>query len=900
MDSPEAPHPAPEVTSPHDSTDRSDARRWRLLANRLLVFLGAALLAAALIFFFAYNWAELHRFGKFAVGFTAFLTAVGFAVCSPKRRNATTMAGAPVCEREHAPGMEAGTARHRAALFAAALCVGALLALIGQIYQTGADLWELFAIWAVLALPFALLSRGAETWLLWLGIANMALALWLEQSWLFIAQGDAVPRQLLCGSVFNAVCLVLAERFAHSPLFTPNRSLPRTAALLALGGLCTGACAGVFSDLYAHFIPLFIAGSVLALALYRHTRFDLVMIAIGGSSVIIFGTIALGKLANSIGGRHVWEFAAMSCSGFLIVTSGLFTAWLLQLHRAQKSPEALAASVSSDAATESASRTLAPHAPEVATRPLPSAQPSAIAPKTAPKAPVWINLLQGIAAWIAAGLLASSLAAPFWIFEGGLWVIALAFIGGALVLFYKVRGVVFFDQAALSLSLCGQCLFLIQAFDHWTQLGDNTALSLSLVVALGLFALRTPLLHRTLCLLWAAGCLYWIAKPSYETHVLFGIGFSTLTILLWLGRARWAAHKLAEYVLSLAHASSLVAWAFLGWNYFYYAIRFWGRPETPREFALLYSTASAAILVGIVAWLCRPLYATDATERAKKQATLLLCAAGLFAAIAYRDPALVLCTALLLATYAARQRAWFTAMLVALPLLIWQLYYSFEQTLLMRSLTLAGSGALLLALRQAIALITREETNKKTAPTPRAPFQFGPFQRGLSAATALGLALCLWGIWGNERTLSHGQPVLVELAPVDPRSLMQGDYMTLRYALDTQISDSLPSRYDDTAWRTAPRSHYAYLTLDEAGRVTSLHSTGPELAPLPEGSSLALKLRGQARRPSIGPNAFFFQEGHGAVYEAAKWAELRVDPSGKALLLNLRNEALEILGETKR
>jgi len=901
--------PAPQVSAPHAPTAHSDARRWRFLGNRLLAFLGAALLAAGLIFFFAYNWADLHRFAKFAIGFVAFGAAVGFALFSSRRRNVTAMTRASVRDREHAPRTAVDTIRYRAALFAAALCIGALLALIGQVYQTGADLWELFALWALLVIPFALLSRGVETWLLWLGVANTALVLWLGEALSIFGHLDELSTMLLCAIAFNAAYLLLAERFSRARLFTPNRALPRIAALLAFGGLCGGACGGVYSEDFAHFIPIFIAATVLMIALYRHYRFDLVMLAMSGTGAITFGTIALAKLFTRGSSMHAWELAAMSCATFLIVSSGLFIAWLLKLHREEKFSKPNT-SLPSPAQAEAKQ-------PAEAQRAMPLTEPDAAVRSAtatlrqkkgtaAPAAPIWLSILQGIAAWIAAGMLASSLAAPFWLFKGGVWLIAGVFIAGAITLFYKVRGSVFFDQAALSLSLAGQGLLCASVASQWDDVSLKTVFTLSIVVALALFTLRTTLLHRTICLLWAATCLYFIVEPGYATHVFFGLGFSAATILLWLTRTRWAAYQLSDYVFSLAQASSLIAWAFLGWNYFYHHAVFW-KKEIPHEFSLLYSTASAAILVGLVAWLCRPLYANaNAPERAKKQAALLLSAAGLFAALAYRDPALVLCAALLLATYAARERSWFTAMLVALPILIWQLYYSFEQTLLMRSLTLSGSGALLLGLRKAVALLNGKDANKPTAPKPRTSFEFGPFQRGVTAASVLVLALCLWGIWSNERVLAHGQPVLLKLAPVDPRSLMQGDYVTLRYELDDEIRSTFPLTYHYPTWRDfdeareAPFPRYAYLTLDEESRIAALHSTGATLAPLPEGTTLALKLRRKGRWPKIGLNAFFFQEGQGELYETAKWAELRVDPSGKALLLNLRDETLKILGETKR
>jgi len=164
-------------------------------------------------------------------------------------------------------------------------------------------------------------------------------------------------------------------------------------------------------------------------------------------------------------------------------------------------------------------------------------------------------------------------------------------------------------------------------------------------------------------------------------------------------------------------------------------------------------------------------------------------------------------------------------------------------------------------------------------------------RRHLNAVLLLALALVIgvawWSVAGLERTLRDGRPVLVELAPVDPRSLMQGDYMALSFAIDAR----LPRR----AGERLPR--YVYVNLDEENRA-SLASAGDTL-PAPAGQ-IALKIRLRDRGISIGPNAFFFQEGQGAVYARARWGELRVDDSGRALLAALRDENLQVLGEQHR
>ena len=46
------------------------------------------------------------------------------------------------------------------------------------------------------------------------------------------------------------------------------------------------------------------------------------------------------------------------------------------------------------------------------------------------------------------------------------------------------------------------------------------------------------------------------------------------------------------------------------------------------------------------------------------------------------------------------------------------------------------------------------------------------------------LTVLNYGIYAKEQIKEHGETLLLALAPVDPRSLMQGDYMRLRYAIE--------------------------------------------------------------------------------------------------------------------
>ena len=134
---------------------RPDATRWRRHAAKLLNAAGLGSCAAGLLFFVAANWQDWGVIGRFALLQTALLAAVAVALWRP-------------------PPSGAG----RGALIAATCTLGALLALYGQTYQTGADLHELFFGWAALALPFALAGTSGALWAIWWTVLNVALALY--------------------------------------------------------------------------------------------------------------------------------------------------------------------------------------------------------------------------------------------------------------------------------------------------------------------------------------------------------------------------------------------------------------------------------------------------------------------------------------------------------------------------------------------------------------------------------------------------------------------------------------------------------------------------------------------------------------------------------------------------
>lgn len=145
-------------------------------------------------------------------------------------------------------------------------------------------------------------------------------------------------------------------------------------------------------------------------------------------------------------------------------------------------------------------------------------------------------------------------------------------------------------------------------------------------------------------------------------------------------------------------------------------------------------------------------------------------------------------------------------------------------------------------------------------------------------------------VWRYEYAMSSGEVVLLRLAPVDPRSLMQGDYMRLNY----EIARELTSR---DARATQDKGSDTLVIRLDAHQVASLVADGkPERLASDE---RLLQVHQNERQWQIGPDAYFFEEGTGQQYEAARYGEFRLQADGKTLLVGLRDEAYQPIGQTR-
>ncbi|QYJ99835.1 DUF2157 domain-containing protein [Shewanella psychrotolerans] len=149
---------------------------WQQKIEQLLLWLGVLLLAAGVIIFLAFNWQDFGKFGKFAL-VQALLLICSFSYTWFRWQERDSLVD----------GL--GATKANSALLGLSFMIGALLALVGQTYQTGADPWQLFAIWSLCLLPLAWLSGFDLLWLKLLLLLNVSVVLyfstWPQALWWF-------------------------------------------------------------------------------------------------------------------------------------------------------------------------------------------------------------------------------------------------------------------------------------------------------------------------------------------------------------------------------------------------------------------------------------------------------------------------------------------------------------------------------------------------------------------------------------------------------------------------------------------------------------------------------------------------------------------------------------------
>ena len=294
------------------------------LVRRGLGLGGVLSVAAGVVFFVAANWEAIAVSGRFALLEALLVAATAAAIVWPPP--------APV---------------GKLALLGAFLLTGALLALFGQTYQTGADVYELFLAWAGLGLPLVVAGRWSVGWAAWVLVVNVSLALlcgWLPGVhilWTVLGGlGLGAPLLFAAATVLNLALWAACEAAAGTRLAAVaspwlGRLVVATAAGFAGWGAIVQILLGETSGLRGLGLGHRSGGGLLALVLLVaggavgwHTlrrRRDVFPIAAVAAVLIAVGTALLGRGLGSESSLEAMFFALAAW----LVGSSTAAGWVL-------------------------------------------------------------------------------------------------------------------------------------------------------------------------------------------------------------------------------------------------------------------------------------------------------------------------------------------------------------------------------------------------------------------------------------------------------------------------------------------------------------------------------------------------------------------------------------------
>jgi uncharacterized membrane-anchored protein len=242
---------------------------------------------------------------------------------------------------------------------------------------------------------------------------------------------------------------------------------------------------------------------------------------------------------------------------------------------------------------------------------------------------------------------------------------------------------------------------------------------------------------------------------------------------------------------------------------------------------------------------------------------------------------------LLVLAYCASAGRWRVASAAGLAAawIIGAFYYQLAWPLADKALLLAGAGVVLGALAWWAARSTQAFHTASPAAGTAGVAGFSKPQAGLAFAAVLVLLVANGGIWQKENLIAHGQPLFVPLVPVDPRSLMQGDYMALRFAFSDAVHVA------DIPLAAGQRPHVV-AKRDARGIATVVR---PDLGAPLAADELRIELSPKNGDWVLVTDAWFFKEGEAERWAGAKYGEFRVGKDGRALLVGLRGADLAAL-----
>ena len=787
--------------------------------------------------------------------------------------------------------------------FVVSVLIGGLFALVGQTYQTGADVWQLFAAWTLCQLPFLLLFPNVASALLFAATANVAFYLFNEQN----------AYNSMCYAVLiNAGLLVISELFSKAFHDQHWHILPKVFLVLTFASLFgliviydVYFYAYAWGELGRSSLSSFLIAipALIALYVYHKYRFDFINLII--SVVALLGAYCF--LASLLI-RGVEEGVVLGLIGFTFTVMAI--KWLVKLYK-QEYPNNKkfhwAISILWMIALLTALVTIG----------------------------VWLFFSLGLdeSSTFIVGILLFGIA---WlitlnkdkneyttILAGLFFLIANSFLGFYLLVkfndFFLLFGYEYREGSNFGIFISKLIFTAIIIVSY--KLMPNSLVRILLVVQLLVYWQVSYNLYfhsyslndiwfnnawfNKIQLLISIALFYWVMRPNQSARIhLKPIAWGTVLFSLWISMPSYMALPWVDYGLIDTDVSSDVMSAdTMNLDNVLQVLS--------RQFWTHFQFDVSHILYLLICALPLIVYAlmNKHSESKHTEAVLILLALSLFALGFVGIPAILYLTALLLLVYWTDSRAFFGLLVFAFVVYLGGFYYQL-------SIPLLYKGALLVSFAVIFAIVTlflhaRYKTPSQSAVENHSVFKAPIWLVGVFVIALLGAVN--YKVQQFEDVLATGKPVVLKIAPVDPRSLMQGDYMVLNYAILSEFQqsqvlsesnesldsnepiDTVESNETTGIDESSPSGKKAYILvhLDKNHVATFCE----EQSEIPTDfkhctPNVYLPIRYKGWLPELPSQDYFFAEGKGEHYAQAEYAEYRFK-DGILLLARLLDKDLK-------
>ncbi len=500
--------------------------------------------------------------------------------------------------------------------------------------------------------------------------------------------------------------------------------------------------------------------------------------------------------------------------------------------------------------------------------------------------PWYIRAMQGFAGWIAAFFLLAFFATVFsWIFyrESAFALIAIGLVCNttAYTLFRATNKNEFLHQLGLVFNLCGQLMVAWGVYEITRSFAANYFFILFAYQVILVF-LIPDFVSRVLTTWFAMFALF----AGFSRMGIFNIGaamVSAMFAFVWLNDISWKKHKNLWEPIGYGLALSMLQ--FNGQLLFSGELSWWYQ-SSQLNWINQYSYWLSEILIAAVFINILLSLARQYQVKLQSQAGTLMVASGvLIVTLGYFIIGVSGALLLLLIGFMKQRRSLISLGIVALLGFISWYYYSLSITLLTKSIILITFG---LAFLIGFYLLSIYSGGKRLSLNNiKTKYQMDKTKWIAVGAMALILVLVNLNIYKKEQIIENGQIVLLKLAPVDPRSLMQGDYMRLRFSIENTLLEK------NEAESANQSTAYFVVNLDENAVGTFVRIDDDKAL---ADNQIKMQFRIRNAKIRLATHAFFFQEGTAAQYEKAQYGEFRVDAKGELLLNNLRDESFKVIG----